>query len=157
MKSLFLPLAFLLAGTCAAADTPARITIDHAYSHPTAAPGVPGVGFVTLTNVGKKADRLLSAESSAAGRIEIHRTQVKDGVMQMRAVAEGVALPSGKPVAFAPGGLHLMLFDLREPLRDGGQVPLTLIFEQAGRVTTALQVKPRENLPAEDHRQHQHH
>lgn len=158
MKSIFFTLAVLLAGTSAAADAPAaRITIDHAYSHATAAPGVPGVGFFTLTNGGKKSDRLLSAQSTAAGRVEIHRSQVKDGVMQMRAVADGVVLPSGKPVAFAPGGLHLMLFELREPLREGGQVPLTLTFEQAGQVATVLQVEPRKAEPAAAKDHHQHH
>lgn len=158
MKHFLLPLALLLASTAAAAADP--ITIGNAYSHPTAAPGVPGVGFFTLTNAGKKADRLLAASSPAAGSVEIHQSKVENGVMQMRAVTKGVALPVGKPVAFAPGGLHLMLFDLRAPLVAGEKVPVTLTFEHAGAVKTALQVQPRDSAPsapAEDHSHHQHH
>jgi copper(I)-binding protein len=157
MKSFLFPLALLLASaTAAAADGP--IAIDHAYSHPTAAPGVPGVGFFTLTNQGRTADRLLSAQSPAVGRIEIHQSSVRNGVMQMRAVTDGVALPAGQTVAFAPGGLHLMLFSLAEPLREGAQVPVTLTFERAGTVSTMLTVEPRDDAPAADdaHAHHQH-
>ncbi|MDO9451807.1 MAG: copper chaperone PCu(A)C [Stagnimonas sp.] len=153
-------IAFLVAcastrALAAAPSTP--IAIEHPYSHPTAAPGVPGVGFFTLINRGSKADRLISVQSPVAGSVEIHQSQVKDGVMQMRAVTEGVTLPVGKPVAFAPGGLHLMLFSLREPLQEGVPVPVTLTFERAGTVTTRLQVEPREPPSADaDHSQHQH-
>lgn len=151
-------LLLVSASAQAAAATPGTsVAIDHPFSHPTAAPGVPGVGFFTLTNRGRKPDRLISVQSPSAGSVEIHESQIKDGVMQMRAITQGVALPVGKPVAFAPGGMHLMLFDLRAPLREGVPVPVTLTFERAGTVTTALQVEPREPPSADvDHSQHQH-
>lgn len=160
MKSLVLPLALLLASASSVAEprTVKPITITQAYSHPTAAPGVPGVGFFTLTNTGKKADRLLAVTSPLAGRVEIHHSTVKNGVMQMRALPRGVALPPGKTVAFAAGGLHLMLFALQAPLVEGGRVPVTFRFERAGSVEGALQVEPRqpvEAAPAEAH--HAHH
>lgn len=160
MNCRLFSIAVLLA--CASTHTIAAVpstpvAIDHPYSHPTAAPGVPGVGFFTLINRGSKPDRLISVKSPVAGSVEIHESQIKDGVMQMRALTQGVALPVGKPVAFAPGGMHLMLFDLREPLREGVPVPVTLTFERAGTVTTALQVEPREAPSAEaDHSQHTH-
>jgi len=157
MKSLLLPFAFLLASASASAAGP--ISVSQSYSHPTAAPGVPGVGFLTLTNAGKKPDRLLSVSSPAAGTVEIHQSGVVNGVMQMRAITDGLALPAGKTVALAPGGLHLMLFDLRAPLVEGQEVPVTLNFANAGAVTTALTVKPRDSAPAaepEDHSQHLH-
>ena len=159
MKSILPALAVLFASTIAFAAPPAAVQVTAAYSHPTPAPGVPGVGFFTLTNTGKQADRLLSAESPAAGRIEIHQTRMEKGVMQMRGVSEGVALPAGQAVTFAPGGLHLMLFALRAPLREGEKVPLTLVFERQGRVSTELLVKPREDAAAaaDDHAHHDHH
>lgn len=163
MKSLFISLALALASASvpANADVAAAnsITIAHPYSHATAAPGVPGVGFFELTNTGKKADRLLSVTSPAAQSVEIHESKVVGGVMQMRALGKGVVLPAGKTVALAPGGMHLMLFDLKAPLVDGQQVPITLTFEHAGRVNSVLQVEPRELAPAEpgeDHSKHQH-
>ncbi|MES2682777.1 MAG: copper chaperone PCu(A)C [Pseudomonadota bacterium] len=160
MKILLLPLALLLAAaSSSAAELPAKpITIVHAYSHPTAAPGVPGVGFLTLTNTGKQPDRLLSASSPAAGQIEIHQSSMANGVMQMRAVSQGVALPVGQAVTLAPGGLHLMLFQLREPLAEGQSLPLTLHFERAGSVSTTLKVESREPpaAPQADHSHHAH-
>lgn len=154
MKTLLSALALL----CAATASAAPIRIEHPYSHPTPAPGVPGVGFITLTNSGKKADRLLSATSPAAERIEIHETQMQGGVMKMRALAKGVVLPADKMVVFAPGGIHLMLFGPRQPLVAGQSVPVTLKFEHAGAVEVLFVVEPREPAkpPVEDHSQHDH-
>ncbi|MES2883431.1 MAG: copper chaperone PCu(A)C [Pseudomonadota bacterium] len=154
MKTIFSALALL----CAAAASAASIRIDHPYSHPTAAPGVPAVGFITLTNGGKKADRLIAAESPAAERIEIHETQMQGGVMRMRALGNGVALPAGKTVRLAPGGIHLMLFGPRQPLLAGQSLPVTLKFEHAAAMEVLLIVEPREpeSPPAEDHSQHDH-
>ncbi len=162
MKNFLLCLALLScsatpaisAAPRAAAAPASTIQVERAYSHPTAAPGVPGVGFLTLRNAGKRADRLLAVESPAAARIEIHESRVVQGVMQMRALPKGVLLPAGQRVSFGPGGTHLMLFALREPLREGMAVPVTLRFERAGRVDAMLQVEPRG--PAEDHSHHEH-
>lgn len=154
MKTLLT--AFVL--LCAATASAASIRIEHPYSHPTPAPGVPAVGFITLSNSGQQADRLIAATSPAAERIEIHETQMHDGVMKMRALPKGVALPIGKTVALAPGGTHLMLFDVRQPLVAGQSVPVTLQFERAGAVEVLFAVEPREPAPtpAEDHSQHDH-
>ena len=152
MKFPFALLALLFAGASLAAP----LSIDGAYSHPTAAPGVPGVGFFTVSNSGKSADRLLSATSPAAGRIEIHRSSLRDGVMQMRALSEGVVVPVAGTVQFAPGGLHLMLFDLAAPLKAGQRLPVTLQFERAGAVSALLEVKARE-ADADPHGEHAHH
>ncbi len=154
----FLAGLLLLTASLSAVAAP-RIRITDAYSHPTAAPGVPGVGYLTLTNTAKKADRLLAVTSPVAGSVEIHRSEMQGGVMRMRALTDGVPLPSGKPVQFGPGSLHLMLFDLQQPLQSGATVPLTLRFARAGTVEAKLQVQPREDAAeaaAEDHSHHAH-
>lgn len=159
MKHLFILFALLLATTATANPAVRTISIAHPYGHPTAAPGIPGVGFLALTNTGQKADRLLTVSSPAAARVEIHQSRVVSGVMQMRALTQGVALPAGKTVSFAPGALHLMLFDLRAPLVAGEQVPMALTFEHAGTVMVQLQIEPREPPAAsadEHHADHQH-
>lgn len=155
MKTILFAVALLSAALAHAAP----ITIGHPYSHPTAAPGVPAVGFVTLTNTGNKADRLLAAESTAVERIEIHQTQMQAGVMQMRAVAGGLPLPPGKTVLLAPGGVHLMLFEPRQLFVEGQSLPVTLKFEHAGTVEVLFKVEPRQATPpsAEDHSSHRHH
>jgi len=153
MKS-FLLATLLLSATVA---TAAPITIQRPYSHPTAAPGVPAVGFVTLSNPGPAPDRLIAASSPLAERIEIHQTLMQDGVMKMRAQPDGVALPVGGTVALAPGGLHLMLFGLRQLLVEGQTLPVTLRFERAGSVEVRFKVEPRAAASAEEPHSHQHH
>lgn len=158
MKYLLLPLLLALAcKASAAAPAAAAITAVQPYSYPTAAPGVPGVGFITLTNTGKQPDRLLKAESPRAGSVEIHESKLDGGVMRMRALSDGLAVPAGKSVTLAPGGVHLMLFALREPLKVGEEVPLTLTFERAGKLSTRLKVESRDAQPAADSEDHSHH
>jgi hypothetical protein len=102
--------------------------------------GATGAGFMAISNRGGAADRLLSASSPAARAIELH-SMVRDGeVMRMRPV-EAVEIRAGQTVTLRPGGLHLMLIGLSQPLRQGETVPVTLRFERAGEVQVALPVQ----------------
>jgi copper(I)-binding protein len=128
--------ALLLLAASASAAGPVRI--EGAWSRPTP-PGVAvGVGYLVLVNTGA-ADRLLRASSPRAGAVEFHESKLDHGIERMREL-DAVPLPAGGRVAFAPGGLHLMLMGLRQPLVTGERVPLVLEFERAGRVETALVV-----------------
>lgn len=98
-----------------------------------------GGGFLTIRNDGS-ADRLVSASSPLAARVEIHEMAMQDNVMTMRPLPDGLALPAGETVALKPGGFHLMLMGLKQPLAEGETVPLTLTFEKAGSVDAALLV-----------------
>jgi copper(I)-binding protein len=95
----------------------------------------PGAGvaaaYLTIDNAGGGADRLLGASSDAAGRVEVHETRRDGEVMRMRK-AEPLDIPAGERVVFGPGGLHVMLMELKEPLRQGDTLSLTLRFEHAG-------------------------
>jgi copper(I)-binding protein len=95
--------------------------------------------FMSLTNTGKQPDRLVSATSPAAARVEIHISEMKDGIASMHKV-DGVALPPGKTVMLKPGGYHVMLMGLKFPVRKGGKVPITLRFEKAGVITITAEV-----------------
>jgi periplasmic copper chaperone A len=102
--------------------------------------GATGAGFLSISNRGAAADRLLSASTPAARAVELH-TMLRDGdVMRMRAV-EAIEVPPGQTVALRPGGLHIMLVGLSRPLREGETVPLTLRFERAGEVRVELSVQ----------------
>jgi len=80
--------------------------------------------------------RLVAVATPAAKVAEIHTMSMDNGVMKMRAV-DAIALPAGKPVELKPGGYHLMLMDLAQPLPDGATVLLTLTFsDAAGKRTT---------------------
>lgn len=73
---------------------------------------------------------LTAVASSAAARVELHSTSMEGGVMKMRPVAR-IELPAGKAVRLAPGGLHIMLVDIRQPLKPGNRVPLVLTVQSA--------------------------
>ncbi|MDP2505015.1 MULTISPECIES: copper chaperone PCu(A)C [unclassified Oceanobacter] len=106
-------------------------------SHATVRAPIPGrtmsAAFMTLTNKSAKPDRLVSAKSSWTDHIEIHTHIHEDGVMKMRQI-NGLDIPAGRVVTLKPGGLHLMLFGLKQPLPAaiGGSLPLTLCFEHTG-------------------------
>ena len=140
------PLLALLPATLAASAAPAQQEAragDLAVQQPwtrAAGQGATGGGFLSISNRGAAADRLLSASSPAARAMELH-TMVRDGdVMRMRPV-EAIEVPAGQTVTLRPGGLHMMLIGLSQPLRVGETVPVTLRFERAGEVRVDLSVQ----------------
>lgn len=146
-------LAALVLGLCSAGNAVAHevragaLTIDHPWARATA-PGAPnGAVYFTLENEGAEADRLLGASGEVAERIELHQHLHEDGVMKMREVAGGIALPAKSEVAFAPGGLHVMLLGLKQPLAAGSAFPLRLRFERAGEVDVQVEVEKADAKP----------
>ena len=98
-------------------------------------------GYLTIENRGSAADRLVSVSGDIAGRIELHEMAMDDGVMKMRPLEKGLTIEPGKTVKLAPGGNHVMMLDLKAPLKQGDKVPLTLDFEKAGKVAVSLDVQ----------------
>ncbi|MBM3542069.1 MAG: copper chaperone PCu(A)C [Alphaproteobacteria bacterium] len=90
-------------------------------------------GYMAIANSGATADVLLSAESEMAGRIELHMTKTEGGVAKMIPL-ERVEIPAKKTISFQPGGMHLMFMGLKRKLAAHEVVPVTLVFERAGRV-----------------------
>lgn len=150
MKRLLVAAALLCAVTASAHDYSAgKIYIAHPWSRPTQ-PGMPmGVAYLSLENRGATADALISASTPAAARVEFHQTTITEGIARMRPLAE-VALPPGKTVKVEPGGIHMMLVELQKPLEAGTQVPLTLVFREAGKVEVVLHVEQRDVASAEN-------
>lgn len=106
-------------------------------------PGQPvGGGFVTIHNTGAADDRLISAESPSAGRVELHEMVMQNDVMKMRQLNDGIAVPAGTTVELKPGGLHLMFMDVKKPFVEGETVNLKLTFEKAGTVDLILPIGP---------------
>ena len=104
-------------------------------------PGQPVAGgFLKLTNKGAMDDKLISVSSPKSGRIELHEMAMKGDVMEMRAIEGGIAIAAGATVELAPGGLHVMLFDVTETFKDGDMIPVTLTFEKAGIVELMVPV-----------------
>lgn len=103
-----------------------------------------GGGYLEIRNEGERADRLVSAASPRAGRVEIHETTIVDDVMRMRELKEGLEIAPGGAAELKPGGLHLMFFDVETAFAMGEQIPVTLEFEHAGQVEIELDVRGRD-------------
>lgn len=115
-------------------------------------PGQPaGGGYLTIVNEGAAPDRLVSASSPAAGKVEIHTMEMDGGVMKMRPLPDGLEIPAGGTVALEPGGRHLMFLDVKTPFEEGASVPVTLDFEKAGKVDVTLPVGPARGGGHEGH------
>ena len=126
----------LLAMSAAAADL--GVAVNDAWGRATA-PGQDS-GSVQFSITSQKEAKLVSITSPAAGAVEIHSMTHEDGKMKMRAV-ESIALPAGKAVDLGKNGNHVMLINLKQPLKAGDTVPLTLTIEFADKHKVTLDAK----------------
>jgi periplasmic copper chaperone A len=117
------------------------LVISQAWSRATPGGAKIGGGYLTIENKGSAPDRLVGASADVADKVQVHEMTMKDGVMTMRPLEKGVTIEPGKTVKLAPGGYHLMLFDLKSPLTQGEKLPVTLEFEKAGKVKISLGVQ----------------
>ena len=101
-----------------------------------------GGGFLTITNSGSREDRLLSGTTPVAAEVQLHTMTMDGGIMRMRQVADGIAIPARGSVELKPGSYHIMFMGLKRQLRQGGRVPVTLRFLRAGNVTVQFAVQP---------------
>jgi len=117
------------------------LVITQAWSRATPGGAKIAGGYLTIENKGAAPDRLMGGTGDVAAKIEVHEMGTKDGVMTMRPLDKGLVIEPGKTVKLAPGGYHLMLMDLKGPLKQGDKVPLALEFEKAGKVNLSLDVQ----------------
>ena len=128
-------------GASAAAAAGEGILIDAPWIRLPPAGAPVAAGYLRLRNPGSVDDRLLGAHGELATSIGIHEMVVEGGLMRMRELHEGLALPAGAEDALQPGGLHLMLVAPRAGLVAGERVPVTLVFERAGRREVAFELR----------------
>ena len=131
-------LALLLTPMLALAAEPTQV--DQAWARATAPGQDTGVVYATLLS--PAGDRLLSVASPACAMAMLHENVTTGSMTAMRPLDSGLTLPPGRPVRLAPGGLHIMLMNLKQPLVAGGHVPLALTFAQAGTLTLSVPIKP---------------
>ena len=117
------------------------LVITQAWSRATPGGAKVGGGFLTIENKGSAPDRLIGGSAEVAGKVQVHEMAMNNGVMTMRPLDNGLTIEPGKTVKLAPGGYHLMLLDLKSPLKQGDKVPVTLEFEKAGKVKLSFDVQ----------------
>ncbi len=132
----FLPFAAL--ALCSAAAF-AQTTVKDAWVRGTVAQQKASGAFMQITSA--QGGKLVSVQSPVAGIAEVHEMAMDGDVMKMHALSGGLDLPAGKTVELKPGGYHVMLMDLKQPLKDGDSVPLTLLVEGKDGKRETLQVK----------------
>lgn len=135
--SLLLIVSALL--TLSACASPGDLTVSDVWARPGIAEGNTGVFFI-IDNPTSQDDRLLSAKSDVAQFVELHKTTMTDGVMQM-SPQEFVEVPAGEQVIFKPGDLHVMLIKLHNQLNVADTFELTLVFENAGEIPLTITVQ----------------
>lgn len=142
-----LALCAALAGAAGAfSQTPAPVQVRDAWVRQSV-PGQSGTGaFMKLT--APAGARLVGVSTPAAGVAEVHEMKMEGDTMRMRAVP-GLDLPAGKTVELKPGGYHLMLMDLKQPLAKGTSVPVTLRFEDAKGQSSTMDLKLPVGAPAD--------
>ncbi len=129
---------FVLGGLALAAQFAcAQTTVKDPWVRGTVAQQKATGAFMQLTSA---QGELVSAKSPVAGVVEIHEMAMEGSVMKMRAVP-GLDLPAGKAVDLKPGGYHVMLMDLKQQLKEGESVPLTLVVEAKDGKRETLEVK----------------
>ncbi len=136
IKTLAFAACIAVASTALA--QPAQLEVNNAWARATPGKAETGAAYVTITS--PTADRLVSASTPVAKKAELHTMSMQGMVMKMRPIA-GVDIPAGQPVSLKPGGEHIMLMGLNQPLREGQSFPLTLDFEKTGPRTVTVTVE----------------
>jgi copper(I)-binding protein len=145
--------AFFAAAALAGAQAAAQeLRVEHAWVRAPSPGQSVAAAYMEIT--ASRSAAVIGAESPLAGRVELHRSTVEQGVMRMRPVAR-IEPSAGQPVKLAPGGLHLMLFDVKEELRRAASVPIVLRIEVGGEtLKVPLEASVRSAPPASGHGGH---
>ena len=122
--------------------TAGSLSVQDAWARPSIGNAPNGVAYLKITNMGDTADRLVGASVSVAKRAGLHATTMENGIMKMRALANGITVPANSTVELKPGGFHLMLMGLKHKLSPGEGFDMTLTFERQGTVRIPVEIKP---------------
>jgi copper(I)-binding protein len=153
-QHLFAAAALALVYSASAAG-PSALKLGNAWVRATPPNAQVAGAFLRIENTGAKPDRLLSASTEAASRVEIHEMKMDGEVMQMRELSDGLAIPAKQTVTLKPGGTHLMLIAPKRPMAEGQKVAITLVFEKAGSRTLEFAVsKQAPSAAVSEHMQH---
>ena len=118
-----------------------EILVDEVWARASIGVNRPGAVYLTLRNTGGAAVKLVGIETQIAKSAEAHRSNTDQNGVSTMEPAGDVLLPPGRDVAFQPGGLHIMLMGLQEPLVEGNSVRLELLFDDGGRMAVTVRVR----------------
>ena len=129
-----------------------QVEISDAWMRATAPGQKTAAGYMIIRNKSAQPERFVGGSSQAAAKVQTH-VSIQDGdIMRMREV-KGYDIPAKGSFELKPNGSHLMLVDLKRPLKEGDKVPVVLKFEKSGEVKVDFEVRPL-SAPASGHHQH---
>jgi copper(I)-binding protein len=139
----FCVVAGVLLAAAAAAHSYGKgdLQVRHPWTRATPPGARVAAGYLEIRNSGKEPDRVIGASTPAAERVEFHVMTLDGDIMKMRQVKD-FEVPARQRLVLRPGGSHLMLVGLKQPLAKGDRIPLTLRFERAGELQIELEVQP---------------
>jgi copper(I)-binding protein len=142
MLATVLALALSASAVFAHEFTLGNLEIHHPASKATL-PGQPvGGGFLTITNKGSEADRLVSITApTVSDDVQIHEMAIENDIMKMRQLPDGIEIPAGATVELKSGGQHLMFMSIKQPFKEGESFKATLTFEKAGTIDVDFKIE----------------
>ena len=130
-----------LVGLAGCGGSGGSIKVSDAWARPSMGMDRAGAAYLVISNEGDEGDVLLGASSPAAATVEVHETTMDaDGAMVMQPVGS-LEIPAGETVRLEPGSYHLMLIELTGELTVGGEIEITLSFENAGEIMVSAEVR----------------
>ena len=148
-RSIVLAAAFVTAiSTSAVAGDgeTGALKVDGAWARPSIGKTGNSAAYMTITNSGGAPDTLIAVTTPHASKAELH-THIRDkDIMRMRQVKDGIPVPANGKAELKPGGFHVMLMKLKEPIKKGTMLPLTLTFKNAGDVTVHANVQMSQSM-----------
>ena len=143
---LLASLSLLLLAACSSGPAGPQIKIEDAWARSSPLAAGNGSVYLTIENGGNEADALIGVSAAVSEAAEIHEMMMEGDVMKMRPVAgQRLEIPAGGKVELKPGGLHIMLLELKEKLEIGQTVELTLKFEKTGEQTVTAEIRSGED------------
>lgn len=139
MKRIVAIFLFAVLGISLAWAQSSAITVQQPWARATPGGAKTGVVYMTIINNGGIDDQLVAASTPVAGEAQVHEMTMDNGVMKMRPIP-ALDVKPGATVKLAPGGYHVMLLDLKRPLKDGDSFPLTLTFAKSGKRNVQVKV-----------------
>jgi periplasmic copper chaperone A len=122
----------------------AGLVAKEAYSYPTLKGTTTTAVYVTVENTGDSPAVLTGGSSDVAAKVELHDHVMQEGGIMQMVHRETVEIPAGKTVSFEPGGLHIMLMGMKQPLAAGESVSVTLTVKDAEPMSFTAKVKKRD-------------
>ena len=146
MKRIFI-LIFVLSALMSACSAPGDMEVHQAWVRPTAQ-GETAAVYLTIHNHSASADELIGATATVADAVEIHQSKMENDIMQM-SMLTSVPIAADEEIIFTPGGLHIMLVNIKEEFILGEHIGLILHFKNHEDIVVEVHIE--DSMPEEDH------